>query len=219
MRAAAKEPAAVSPAELFYGSQLVLPGQLVTGGSSPPAEDFLSTLRSVVDDHLPLPASHRRASTADPSAKIPADLLHARMVFICRDGVRPPLAPAYDGPYTVSSHFLSSDRRQGGRRHRGKVESCPSAGHRRARFPSSPRPASTAASCCPCSGSGTSTYGSGSSPFYPAMWPPAQKLSLCYFCLAPPRSTARPARRRLPPDRLILSSIADSLGGRCSRPV
>jgi transposase InsO family protein len=205
IRAAVKEPAAVSPAELLYGSQLVLPGQLVAAGDSVPAEDFLSSLRSVVDDRLPLPASHRRAATASPTAKIPADLLHARMVLVRRDGVRPPLAPAYDGPYEVLERSPHTFRLQIG--DRTDVVAV-------ARLKAAQLPPGAAPALPPRRGRPVRPR-QPPSPLPPTRRrgrPPGVRRSVT-FALPTPPVAERPARLRRPPDRLSLSSVAARLGG------
>jgi hypothetical protein len=49
----------------------------------------------------PPPILHNRPSTATAKDSIPTALLHARHVFVRRDATKPPLAPAYEGPYLV----------------------------------------------------------------------------------------------------------------------
>jgi hypothetical protein len=101
LRASARDDSSPSLAELLYGSQLTLPGQLVAATDPLPATEFLETLRSTVDGRLPSPTRHNLPSTASPTAQLPPDLLRARMVFVRRDESKPPLAAAYSGPYAV----------------------------------------------------------------------------------------------------------------------
>ena len=100
LRAAPREDDGRSPAEALYGSQLVVPGQFL-GGSEPPSEPFLRSLALAADNFLPAPARHN-SPVADPRpVSVGDDLLAARFVFVRRDGHRPPLTAAYDGPYRV----------------------------------------------------------------------------------------------------------------------
>ncbi len=77
LRAAPKEDAGVSSAELEYGSPLTLPGQFLEAGD-PPAADFLHRLQRVVQgSSLPTRPLAREAS----SSSIPSGLLEA--VYVC----------------------------------------------------------------------------------------------------------------------------------------
>jgi hypothetical protein len=64
----------------------------------PPVSTFVGCLHHLVDSRTPSPTHH---NTASQSAPLPPDLLHARMVFVRPDEAKPPLAPAYTGPYLV----------------------------------------------------------------------------------------------------------------------
>jgi hypothetical protein len=54
-----------------------------------------------VDASAPPPILHNHPSTATAKDSIPTALLHARDAFVRWDAAKPPLAPAYDGPYLV----------------------------------------------------------------------------------------------------------------------
>jgi hypothetical protein len=102
IRTASHDEESPSPAELLYGAQLVVPGQFIAASEDPPPSDsFLQQLRSFVDASAPPPILHNRPSTATAKDSIPTALLHARHVFVRRDSAKPPVAPAYDGPYLV----------------------------------------------------------------------------------------------------------------------
>jgi hypothetical protein len=90
----------------------VLPGQLVVTADPPPVSSFVESLRRLMDSRLPPPTRHNTASTAAQSSPIPPDLLRARMVFVRRDESKPPLAPAYAGPYSVLSRSPSTFKLQ-----------------------------------------------------------------------------------------------------------
>jgi transposase InsO family protein len=112
VRTASRDDSSPSPAELLYGSQLTLPGQLIADADPLPATEFLETLRATVDGRSPAPTRHNRPSTASPAVQLHPDLLRARMVFIRRDESKPPLAAAYAGPYTVLERSPSFFRLQ-----------------------------------------------------------------------------------------------------------
>jgi len=99
LRAAPREDDGRSPAESLYGSQLVLPGQFLDG-VEPPLEPFLRSLEAATDSFVPAPARHNIPVDSKPKV-ISDDLMAARFVFVRRDGHRPPLTAAYDGPYRV----------------------------------------------------------------------------------------------------------------------
>jgi hypothetical protein len=150
VRAAAADDSSPSPAESLYGSQLVLPGQLVVAADPPPVSSFIESLRHLVDSRSPPPTRHNTASTAAQSAPLPPALLHARMVFVRRDESKPPLAPAYSGPYEVLSRSPSTFKLQIGDKSdivatsRLKaallpLDAAPAAPRRRGRPPAAPR--------------------------------------------------------------------------------
>jgi hypothetical protein len=102
IRTASRDGDSPTPAELLCGAQLVVPGQFVAAFENPPPSDsFLQQLRSFVDTSAPTPILHNCPSTATAKDSIPTALLHARHVFVSRDAAKPPLAPAYEGPYLV----------------------------------------------------------------------------------------------------------------------
>ncbi len=99
LRAAPKEDAGVSSAELVYGSPLTLPGQFLEAGD-PPSADFLQRLQRVVQGSS---LATRPMAGKVTSSFIPAGLMEAVYVYVRRDGQRPPLAQLYEGPYAVIS--------------------------------------------------------------------------------------------------------------------
>jgi hypothetical protein len=99
LRAASKEDAGVSSAELVYGSPLTLPGQFLEA-RDPPVEDFLQRLQRVVQgSSLPTRPLAGKAT----SSSIPAGLMEAVYIYVRRDGQRPPLAQLDEGPCAVIS--------------------------------------------------------------------------------------------------------------------
>ncbi len=105
LRAHTREDAEFYPAESVFGSQPVLPGQFLLDLESP-SPSLLAEFQGVISGCTPLPTAHHALPA--PSA-LPEELLLARFVLVLRDGVHPPLSPAYDGPFAVlerSSHFF-----------------------------------------------------------------------------------------------------------------
>jgi hypothetical protein len=105
IRTAFREDSEFSPAEVVYGSQLVLPGQFINTAESP-SPSFLRELQTTMTGRPPPPARHKTAPA--PSA-LPEELLLARFVLVRRDGAQQLLSPIYDGPYRVlerSTHFF-----------------------------------------------------------------------------------------------------------------
>jgi hypothetical protein len=93
IRASFREDSEVSPAEVVFGSQLILPGQFVNTAESP-SSSFLNDLQTTMTGHLPPLTRHNSA----PST-LPEELLLGRFVLVRRDCAQLPLSPIYDGPY------------------------------------------------------------------------------------------------------------------------
>ena len=110
LRANVKSDGSVSPAELVYGAQLVLPGEMVDSADPLPAEKFLTALRAAVDGFRPLPVVHNKSSGDPVPARLPDSLLGARFVFIRRDAAHPSLEPSYTGPFEVLERSLRTFR-------------------------------------------------------------------------------------------------------------
>ena len=99
LRAAPREDSASSAAGAVYGSELVLPGQFLEAPEDP-SPRFLEDLTSAMRGFVPVPVRHNSASASVP-VELPPALVSAEMVLVRRDGHKPPLSPAYDGPYKV----------------------------------------------------------------------------------------------------------------------
>lgn len=98
LRATWKEDLGASPAEMLFGSQLRLPGELVTKGSSHPNEsEFIKLLRKKMQSLRPSHASVH----GNKESFVQTELSKASHVFVRVDRVRAPLEPPYDGPYAV----------------------------------------------------------------------------------------------------------------------
>jgi transposase InsO family protein len=206
LRAASRDDTSPSPAELLYGAQLVLPGQFVSAADPPPAESFLQRLRTFVDASAPPPALHKQASTANPSVAVPPALLHAPYVLVRHDAAKPPLAPAYDGPYHVLERSPHTFRLQVGdkvdvvatSRLKAAVlapDAAAAAPPRRGRPPRLPTPAPVPSS--PSVPAGLSS---------PSRRPP-KRVSFAVAAADASRPSGRPQRLRRPPDCLSVSSL------------
>ena len=97
IRSTPREDSDRSPAEAVFGSQLVVPGQLLS--SPEPPTEFYDELKSAMSGFVPAPPRHNAGSNL-PEA-IPPALLSSEFVFVRRDGHKQPLSAAYDGPYRV----------------------------------------------------------------------------------------------------------------------
>jgi hypothetical protein len=212
VRAATADDSSPSPAELLYGSQLVLPGQLVVAADPPPVSSFVESLRRLVDSRSPPPTRHNSASTAAQSTPLPPDLLHARMVFVRRDESKPPLAPAYAGPYEVLSRSPSTFKLQIGDKSdivaasRLKpallpLDAVPAAPRRRGRPPAAHRVASASPSPRRVRFAVPAAPDSPPPPDAPGQPPP------------PPSGHSRPTRLWRPPERFSLSTVGFKTGG------
>ena len=102
LRSAPREEDGFSPAQAVYGAPLTLPADRPeTPTPERPLEQALETLR------LTRYAATLPATTHNPAAKsampdpIPEALKAADRVLVLRDGHNTPLAPLYDGPFTV----------------------------------------------------------------------------------------------------------------------
>lgn len=62
----------------------------------------------------PVPARHNTPAAVKLPEQVPDSLLSCNMVFACKDGYVPPLAPLYAGPYKVLSRTLRTFRLQVG---------------------------------------------------------------------------------------------------------
>ncbi len=86
IRAAWREDAETSPAEAVYGTQPLLPGQFLNTPELPP-QQFLQEFQAAIDGRHPMPTTHHSKPAPE---QLPEELLLARHVLVCRDGVSPP---------------------------------------------------------------------------------------------------------------------------------
>ena len=97
LRAAPKEDSCISSAELLYRAPLVLPGQL-PGVPEPPPAVFHESSRAA-PSHIPA----RGPSTPKEPQEVLLRLQGASFVYVCSGSAKPPLSPAYRGPFAVVS--------------------------------------------------------------------------------------------------------------------
>jgi transposase InsO family protein len=103
IRTAVKDGPDCSPADLVYGSDLVIPGEF--SAPAPPirtSSDFLVALQEVIRNRKPPPAAFKGPPQR---SYVPADLLTAKSVYIRIDRVKKPLERPYEGPFEVVERF------------------------------------------------------------------------------------------------------------------
>ena len=110
IRATPREASNTTPADAVYGTQLILPGQLL--GQPEPPPSFYEELQHAMTGFKPVQPAHNTAEGARAPTQLPADLATATHVLVRRDGHVPPLAPLYDGPYLVLKRSLRTFRLQ-----------------------------------------------------------------------------------------------------------
>ena len=100
LRSAIKADSGISPAELVYGQNLRLPGELLEqpDREALPCDDFVGRLRRQMARIRPIPTV---LHTGGRTSYVPDDLRQAQHVFIRRDAVKPPLTAPYEGPFPV----------------------------------------------------------------------------------------------------------------------
>jgi len=98
-RATPREDVERSPAEAVYGSQLVLPSQLL--GEADPPPGFLQQLDHAMAGFKPIPARHNVAEGRGLLPSPPDRLMAARRVFVRRGGSLGPLEAVWEGPFPV----------------------------------------------------------------------------------------------------------------------
>lgn len=102
MRSIYRQDLQASSAELLYGTNITVPGDLVVSNKKfVPEIDFVKKLKKFMSSLQPLPTSHHNKSTVF----VHKDLKTCSHVFVRNDAVRTPLQPPYDGPFEVLKRF------------------------------------------------------------------------------------------------------------------
>ena len=108
IRAAWREGADTTPAQMVYGTALRLPGEMIphVPALPEPSSDFLRALQKSMRAPLrpPVPPQHH-----DPGKSyVPAALAAAEAVYVRHDAHRLPLQRPYDGPFAVIHRGIKS---------------------------------------------------------------------------------------------------------------
>ena len=100
LRTTVRVDAGCCPADVVYGGQLRLPGDLVACPLQPDplVGDFATSLRAAMGSLRPLPAVRRSPQLP---GHVPPALARVSHVLLRVDAVRRPLTPPYDGPFAV----------------------------------------------------------------------------------------------------------------------
>ena len=104
IRAAWREDADMSPAQLLYSTALRLPGEMIpqVPALQEPQSGFLRALQRSMRSSPPVPVQHHE----DRPSYVPAALESAPAVYVRHDGRRLPLQRPYNGPFAVISSCL-----------------------------------------------------------------------------------------------------------------
>ncbi len=97
LRAKPREDTGLSPAESVFGAPIVLPSEILQSDEfavESITKDFKKTLDTPV---VSLPRYNSSSSLL--ATNLPAELLSARLVWVCLGGAVPLLQPLYDGPF------------------------------------------------------------------------------------------------------------------------
>jgi hypothetical protein len=98
LRTAWRDDLQATTAELIYGQTLRLPGEFLNPSKSRLSDpEFIQQFRKLMNDLRPTPTS----SHGNKQIFTFRDLETCSHVFLRHDAVKPPLQPAYDGPYKV----------------------------------------------------------------------------------------------------------------------
>ena len=106
LRTMPKDDLGTSPAELVFGSPLMVSGEFVGHGQDEPLPEQLHHLHDNVADFLSVPPVHH----ASPTASSPTSLFSAKFIVICCNSHKSPLQPRYDGLFSYCPQGTNSSR-------------------------------------------------------------------------------------------------------------
>jgi hypothetical protein len=98
LRAQPREDTGLSPAEVVFSAQIVLPDEFLQNDELSVDTIFKKFAKTL---HVSAPSLPRHNSSTELPSELPAELLSAPLVWVHRSGLVPPLQPLYDGPYAV----------------------------------------------------------------------------------------------------------------------
>jgi hypothetical protein len=104
--AAFKVSDSVSTAEMLFGSQLVFSGELVAAAEPLLVKSFLDERQDQFPSMTVRPTAQNLPAASALPNWLPDVLLACWHVFARQDASKPPLAPAYDGPFRVIERSL-----------------------------------------------------------------------------------------------------------------
>jgi transposase InsO family protein len=114
LRSSPREDTNISPAQALYGTPLVLPNQYLSINNEQTMNESIIQIDNILKN-LPM-TRHNTAADKEPPQDLPQELWAADRVWVRRGGHAPPLAPLYDGPYTILQRSLRHFRLQMGDR-------------------------------------------------------------------------------------------------------
>jgi hypothetical protein len=114
LRSSPREDTNLSPAQVLYGTPLVLPNQYLSINDEQTINEFIIQIDCILKN-IPM-TRHNTAADKELPEDLPQELWAADRVWVRRGGHAPPLAPLYDGPYTVLHRSLRHFRLQMGNR-------------------------------------------------------------------------------------------------------
>ena len=98
LRATVKEDLNTSPAELVLGAPITLPGDVLPNTPALSVPDRLQHLHHALQVSKPTPTAHHSTQPPPPARLLPPAM---KFCFIRKDGYKPPLTAAYEGPFKV----------------------------------------------------------------------------------------------------------------------
>ena len=99
IRSTPKEDLEASPAEMVYGSTLIVPGDFTPQIENLEVSAHLRRLRDTADTLRPIPTCSHGAENI--KFNVPKSLTSAKYVYVRQDGKSKPLQNPYDGPFKV----------------------------------------------------------------------------------------------------------------------